>query len=71
MVDTVLGALWWVITLPIRLLFRVVELLGRLTAFVLGFVMMVVGVALGASPLFFVGIPMFVVGLLITLRALE
>ena len=68
---TLLGAFWWVITLPIRLLFRLVELLGRLTAFVLGFIMMVVGVALGASPLFFVGIPMFVVGLLITLRALE
>jgi hypothetical protein len=71
MVDAVLGALWWVVSLPFRLIYGLVELLGRLTALVLGFGMMVVGVALwGAGPLVILGVPLFVVGLLITLRAL-
>ena len=66
-----LGAIWSVVTLPIRLLVWVVEWLGRLTALALGFVMMVVGVALWAGPLFVIGIPVFVVGLLVTLRSLD
>ncbi len=70
MVGAIFGTIWWVVTLPFRLLIRTVELLGRATAFVLGFVAMVVGVALCAGPLFLIGIPVFVVGLLITLRAL-
>jgi hypothetical protein len=70
MVDAVLGALWWVVLLPFRLIYWLVELLGRLTALILGFGMMVVGVALWASPLVILGVPLFVVGLLITLRAL-
>jgi hypothetical protein len=66
-----LGALWSVVTLPFRLLFGLVEWLGRLLAFGLGFVLMVIGVALWAGPLYLVGIPMFVGGLLITLRSLD
>ena len=71
MVNAVLEAVWAVILLPFRLLYWLVEILGRVTAFVLGFIMMVVGVALwGAGPLFIIGVPLFVVGLLITLRSL-
>ena len=66
-----LGALWSVVLLPFRLLFGVVEWLGRLTALALGFILMVVGVALWAGPLFFIGIPVFLVGLLIMLRSLD
>lgn len=66
-----LGAIWSVATLPFRLLALGVEWLGRLTALALGFVMMVVGVAFWAGPLFFIGIPVFVIGLLITLRSLD
>jgi hypothetical protein len=71
MLATVLGAIWSLVSLPFRLLFWAVEMLGRAAALALGFVMMVVGVALGAGPLFMVGIPVFVVGLLITLKSLD
>jgi hypothetical protein len=71
MLGAMLGAIWTVVTLPFRLLMWLVEWLGRLTALALGFVLMVVGVALWASPLLIIGIPVFVVGLLITLRSLD
>jgi hypothetical protein len=70
MLGTILRAIWAVVTLPFRLLFKLVELFGRLTAFLLGFALMVVGVALWAGPWFLIGIPVFVVGLIVTLRAL-
>jgi hypothetical protein len=71
MVGALFGILWWVVLLPFRLLHGVVDLLGRLTAVVLGFGMMVVGVALWAGPSLILGVPLFVIGLLITLRALD
>lgn len=68
---TFLGVSWLAISLPFRLIFRLLALLGRLTGIILGFLLMVVGMALWASPLFIVGIPLFVVGLVLTLRCLE
>jgi hypothetical protein len=68
---SLLSATWFTISLPFRLVFWLLALLGRLTGVVLGFLLMVVGMALWASPLFFVGIPLFVVGLVLTLRCLE
>jgi hypothetical protein len=65
-----LQALWFIITLPFRLIAWVVELLGRLAALIVGFVLMVLGVPLLAGGLYILGIPIFVVGLLLTLRAL-
>ena len=70
MLDTVFGTIWSLLKLPFRLLYGASALLGRLTALVLGFGMMVVGVALWAGPSVVVGVPLFVVGLLLTLRAL-
>ena len=58
------------ITLPLRLIILVVELLGRLTGVILGFTLMVLGIALWAGPLFIFGIPLFCVGLLLMLRCL-
>jgi hypothetical protein len=69
MMESVLGALWTVITLPFRLIVWLVDVLGRLTGLVLGFVMMVVGMALMAGPFFIIGVPLFIIGLLITLRS--
>jgi hypothetical protein len=71
MLGAMLGAFWWVITLPFRLLAGAVELLGRFLALMLGFMLMVLGVAIGAGPLALIGIPVFIVGLLLTLRALD
>jgi hypothetical protein len=71
MLVTLMTALWFVVSLPFRLFFWTVAWLGRLTAAVLGFTLMVVGMALWASPLFFIGIPIFLVGLVLTLRCFE
>lgn len=66
-----LGTLWHVVTLPFRLVFWTIAWVGRLTAVLLGFSLMVVGMALWAGPLFFLGIPLFLVGLVLTLRCLD
>ena len=66
-----LGALWFVITAPFRLVFWAIAWVGRVTAVLLGFCLMVIGIALGAGPLFFLGIPLFLVGLVLTLKCLD
>jgi hypothetical protein len=71
LVTEILAILWFTLTLPLRLVFWAVAWFGRLSAVLLGFALMVLGVALWAGPLFFVGIPVFIVGLLLTLRCLE
>jgi hypothetical protein len=71
LVLTLVTTVWFLVTLPIRLLFWGVAWLGRVTALILGFSFMVVGMALLAGPFFFIGIPLFVVGLLLTLRCLD
>jgi hypothetical protein len=70
-IAAVFSGLWFVVTLPFRLVFWMIALLGRLTGVVLGFLLMVLGMALLAGPLFIVGIPLFVIGLVLTLRCLE
>ena len=70
MLEAVFGTIWWVITLPFRLIVWVVEMIGRVFGLVLGFALMVVGVALMAGPFFILGIPLSLLGLLMTLRSL-
>jgi hypothetical protein len=70
MLKAMLGVLWTVVTFPFRLVLWVVDLLGRIMGLVVGFALMVLGVALWAGPLFLIGIPLFIVGLLLTLRSL-
>jgi len=71
MLGTVFGTLWSVLVFPFRLLIGAVELFGRLVALALGFILMVIGVAVCAGPTMILGIPLFVLGLVITIRALE
>ncbi len=66
----VLASLVYVITLPFRLIFRVIAWVGRLAALLLGFSLMVIGIALWVGPLFFLGIPLFLLGLLLTFKSL-
>jgi hypothetical protein len=66
-----LAAVWFLVTLPFRLIFWLIAWAGRLTAVLLGFSLMVVGMALWAGPFFFIGIPLFLVGLVLTLRCLD
>jgi hypothetical protein len=65
------GATWWVVSLPFRLVFWTIALLGRVTGVMVGFVLMVLGMFLLAGPLSLIGIPLFVLGLVLTLRCLE
>lgn len=61
---------WFLVTLPFRLLILLIGLVGRLFGVATGFTIMVVGMALWAGPFFIIGIPMFIIGLLIMLRSL-
>ena len=63
-------AIWYLVTLPFRLLIGLIAILGRMAGFILGFSLMVIGMALWAGPLFILGIPLFIVGVLLTLRCL-
>ena len=65
-----IDAIWAVVTLPFRLLGRGVELAGRMAALAVGFGLMVAGVAIGAGSLPLVGVPLFLFGLVLLLRAL-
>jgi hypothetical protein len=65
------GALWSLVTAPFRLVFWAIAWVGRLTAILLGICLMVVGIALWAGSLFFLGIPMFLIGLVLTLKCLN
>ncbi len=65
-----LGVIWTIVTLPVRILAWIADFLSRLTGLGIGFTLMVVGVALGAGPSVSLGLPLFVVGLLLTLRSL-
>ncbi len=69
-VTGLVTAIWYVITLPLRLLIGILGILGRLAGILLGFSIMVVGMALWAGPLYILGIPLFIIGLLLTLRCL-
>jgi hypothetical protein len=63
-------AIWFVLTLPFRIVFGAFSLLGRLTGIVVGFSLMALGMAFCAGPFFLIGVPMFLIGLLLTLRCL-
>ncbi len=65
------ATVWFIVTLPFRFIFWMIAWLGRITALVLGFMLMVLGMALWAGPFFFLGIPLFLIGLVITLRCLD
>ena len=65
-----LGALWTILTLPIRIIVWVLDFLSRATGLTIGFALMVLGVAVGAGPSMILGVPIFLVGLVLTLRCL-
>lgn len=62
------GTFWSVFTLPFRLIAWVVEMIGRMTGLMAGFVLMVLGIALCSGALLPLGVPVFIIGLLLTLR---
>ena len=64
------GAIWTILTLPFRLIVGLFDFLSRATGLVLGFALMVLGVALGDGPSPVLGVPIFAVGLVLTLRCL-
>jgi hypothetical protein len=67
---SVLALLWYLLALPFRLFFWMVAWMGRMSAILLGFSLMVVGVALWAGHLYLIGIPVFLIGLVLALKSL-
>lgn len=65
-----LGVVWSILTLPFRLIGMFVALCGRMIGVISGFALMVVGVAFCSGALYPLGLPMFVIGLIVTLRCL-
>jgi Flp pilus assembly protein TadB len=70
LVVAIFSIAWFVLTLPFRLVIGVISLLGRMTGVVVGFSLMALGMAFCAGPFFLIGVPMFLIGLLLTLRCL-
>lgn len=66
-----LTALWSVVTLPFRMVAWVAEWALRAILLVMGFLLMVVGAALWAGAAYILGVPVFLFGMLLTLRALS
>jgi hypothetical protein len=71
LLEGLFNIVWFAVSLPVRLVIGIISLLGRLAGIFLGFALMVVGMALWAGPLFVLGIPLFLVGLFLTLRCLS
>jgi hypothetical protein len=71
LIVALLAGVWSTVMFPFRFVFCVIAWLGRLTAVTLGFSVMVIGIALWASSLVFVGVPLFLIGLVLTLRCLD
>lgn len=64
------NAIWSILTFPFRLIGSLVAVVGRAVGLVIGFVLMAAGVAFSAGTLIVVGLPLFIIGLLVTLKAL-
>jgi hypothetical protein len=66
-----LAWVWWPFVAIWRLLATIVELTGRFVAMVLGLVLMLVGALVSLTIIgAIVGVPLFIVGLLLTLRGI-
>ena len=65
-----LDLIWAILTFPFRAIGWVVGLCGRMVGLAIGCALMVLGVAVCANGWLPVGIPLFAIGLLLTLRAL-
>jgi hypothetical protein len=66
-----LSTLLFVVTLPFRVVFWTIAWLGRIAVSALGFVFMVLGIVLWAGTSWFLGILLFLVGLVLLLRSLH
>jgi len=65
-----LDLIWAIFTFPFRVIGWVVGICGRVVGLTLGFALMVCGVALCANSWLPAGLPVFAIGLLLTIKAL-
>lgn len=70
LIEAVFATIWFVLTLPFRLVFGLLSLIGRAAGVVVGLAFMVLGAALCAGPFLIIGAPLFLIGLFLTLRCL-
>ncbi len=66
-----LGAIWSILTLPFRLIAGVVAFCGRALGVVIGFGLIVAGVAFCSGAVYLLGVPFFVLGLLLMMKSLD
>ena len=64
-----MDALWSVLTLPFRLIGAVVAFFGRTLGVISGFALMVAGVAFCSGTIYLLGLPLFLVGLVLMLKS--
>lgn len=69
-IDAIFSTIWFILTLPFRIVRGVLSLIGRAAGVVIGLAFMVLGAALCAGPFALIGAPLFLVGLLLTLKCL-
>jgi hypothetical protein len=69
-ISLLFAAIWGIVTLPFRIVFGVFGLVGRLAVLAIGFSLMVLGAAMSAGPLAMLGIPVFIFGLILSMRSL-
>lgn len=67
--NTMAAIVWSILTFPFRVIGWVIEVCGRVVGAILGFILMVLGVALTAGPFVVLGIPLFLVGLILLLKS--
>lgn len=64
------GPIWFVMTLPFRLVFGVIGAVGRMVGMALGMAILATGGAMWAAQLPHFAVPVMVVGGLLTLKSL-
>jgi hypothetical protein len=65
-----LASAWSVLLWPFRLIGRTIERIGHVATAVLGFALMVLGVGVAAATYYWIGLPLFAVGLYLMVRSL-
>ena len=64
------GPVWFVMTLPFRLVFGVISAVGRMVGMMLGMVILATGGAMWAAQLPHFAVPVLIAGGLLTLKSL-
>ncbi len=68
--SDMIGLAWFVMTLPVRIVFGVIGTIGRMVGIMLGFALLATGGAMWAAQLPHFAMPVLAIGGLLTLKSL-